>query len=413
MLYSFYAAAQVSLTTSPYNQDFNTLATSGTSSTLPAGWLFSEAGTSANATYTAGTGSANTGDTYSFGATSSTERAFGGLQSGSLIPTIGCGFTNNTGSAITSITITYNGEQWRLGATARTDRLDFQYSTDATSLTTGTWTDVDALDFTAPVTSGTTGALNGNISPNRTDNISSTITVNIPSGATFFIRLQDFNASGADDGLGIDDFQLAFNTAGGGSPSLFIASFVNPSEPATNGNFVVSLSSTQPGDINFTYSIGGTATAGADYTALSGNGTITAGNTTTTIPVNIIDDAINESGETIIITLQAGAGYTLGTPAAVTLTLGDDDLPVTNIGTIQGTGAAATPGTFAIEAVVTGIYPLWSPAGFYVQEQDADADGDPLTSNGIYVASSTAVSVGDRVRIIGTVQENGSTPSFN
>jgi hypothetical protein len=39
----------------------------------------------------------NTGDTYSFGAASNTERAFGGLQSGSLNPTIGAAFTNNTG----------------------------------------------------------------------------------------------------------------------------------------------------------------------------------------------------------------------------------------------------------------------------------------------------------------------------
>lgn len=74
--------SQVSLTGATYNQDFNTLALSGTSSTVPAGWLFSESGTNANTIYTAGTGSGNAGDTYSFGAASNSERAFGGLQSG-------------------------------------------------------------------------------------------------------------------------------------------------------------------------------------------------------------------------------------------------------------------------------------------------------------------------------------------
>jgi hypothetical protein len=71
------AAGSVILTTfgSAYNEDFNTLASSGTSSTVPNGWDFSESGTNANTLYTAGTGSGNAGDTYSFGATSNAERA--------------------------------------------------------------------------------------------------------------------------------------------------------------------------------------------------------------------------------------------------------------------------------------------------------------------------------------------------
>ena len=51
---------------------------------------------------------------------------------------------------MTSLAIAYTGEQWRLGATGRTDRIDFQYSLDATSLATGTWADVDNLNFSGP-----------------------------------------------------------------------------------------------------------------------------------------------------------------------------------------------------------------------------------------------------------------------
>ena len=91
------------------NQDFNTLALSGTSSTTPAGWAFSESGTNANTTYTAGTGSSNAGDTYSFGAAASSERAFGGLFSSNLTPTIGACFTNNTGGLTIKLTISYTG----------------------------------------------------------------------------------------------------------------------------------------------------------------------------------------------------------------------------------------------------------------------------------------------------------------
>jgi uncharacterized protein len=403
--------AQVNLITSPYLQDFVSLTNSGSSSSLPTGWLLNETGTGANLTYTAGTGSSNAGDTYSFGSAASTERAFGGLQSGSLVPVIGAGFTNNSGSAITSLTITYTGEQWRLGATGRQDRIDFQYSTNASSLITGTWTDENALDFSSPFTA-TVGALDGNASPNRTTNITSTITVNIPAGSTFYIRWTDFNASGADDGLSVDDFQLQFTTSGGGDPVAFISSSVNPQEPSTNGNFVISLNAAAASDITLNYTIGGTATAGTDYTTLSGTATITATNSTVTIPVAVINDADNDPGETIILTLQAGTGYILGSPISVTLTIADDDFTTTNLGTIQGTGLNATPGNFGIEAIVTAIYPNWSPAGFYIQESDATADADPLTSNGIYVVSTATVAVGDRVKIFGAVQEDNLAPSF-
>src|SRR5215212_7906733 len=155
------AAGSISLPTvgAPYTQNFDTLASSSTSSTVPAGWNFAEAGTSANTTYAAGTGSSTTGDTYSFGPAASAERAFGGLQSGSLIPTIGANFTNNTGATITDLTIAYVGEQWRLGAAGRADRLDFQISPNAISLTNGTWFDQNSLDFSSPITD-TAGALN-------------------------------------------------------------------------------------------------------------------------------------------------------------------------------------------------------------------------------------------------------------
>src|SRR5687767_9225565 len=87
----------------PYTQDFDTLAREGSSSALPPGWLISESGANANVTYAAGDGASNAGDSYSFGAPGSDERALGGLQSGSLIPAFGAGFTNSTGATIASL----------------------------------------------------------------------------------------------------------------------------------------------------------------------------------------------------------------------------------------------------------------------------------------------------------------------
>lgn len=192
----------------PYSQNFNSLASSLTSSTMPVDWAFSESGTNANATYTAGTGSGNAGDTYSFGSTSATDRALGSLRSGSLVSTLGAQFTNNTGSGTIDLSVIYVGEQWRRGGSGNTDSLQFSYSTNATSLTTGTWTSVSALNFSSRDTTNTISALDGNATANRASVSSSINGIALANGASFWIRWTDFDVTGADDGLAIDDFSI-------------------------------------------------------------------------------------------------------------------------------------------------------------------------------------------------------------
>lgn len=192
-----------------YSQDFDSLAMTGTSSTIPGGFGFIEAGTNANTTYAAGNGGSSTGNTYSYGTDGSSERAFGGLQSSSLIPTVGACFRNLTGSTVTAFQIEYDGEQWRLGNLGRLDKLDFQFSTDATSLTTGTWMDFDGLDFIAPNSTTAGGILDGNAAGNRTADITATISsLTIANGASFYIRYNSFDALNSDDGLAVDNFSL-------------------------------------------------------------------------------------------------------------------------------------------------------------------------------------------------------------
>lgn len=215
---------QIQLNAPSYSQDFNSLLATGSGSSLPTGWLFVETGTNANTLYTAGSGTATGGDTYSFGADASTDRTFGGLQSGSLVPLIGASFTNLTGSVITSLKINYTGEQWRLGALGRIDSLQFQYSTDATGLQNGNWITIDALGFSGSQTTGTVGPLDGNLAVNR-KSIGFTITgLNIAVGQTFYLRWVDYNASGSDDGLGIDDFTLEVQTSAGDNTPPALAS---------------------------------------------------------------------------------------------------------------------------------------------------------------------------------------------
>jgi uncharacterized protein (TIGR03382 family) len=205
------AQAQASLLPlTSYLQNFDTLSNTAGSTTnnlTITGWFMTETGGGArdNEQYAVDTGSSLTGDTYSYGASSSTDRALGGLLSGTLIPTIGAAFTNNTNGTIGQISIAYNCEEWRLGTAGRTDRMDFQYSTNATDLTTGMWIDVNALDCITSDTA-TTGAKNGNTV--RTSPSTTITGLSIPIGSTFWIRWMDADATGADDGLAVDDFSM-------------------------------------------------------------------------------------------------------------------------------------------------------------------------------------------------------------
>jgi predicted extracellular nuclease len=418
-------SGSVSLATigAAYGQDFNTLASIGTANTaLPTGWFLLEAGTSGNNNdaYAAGTGSSNAGDTYSFGAAASPERAFGTLLSGTLTPTIGASFTNDTGSLIDSLAISYTGEQWRLGTLDRgPDRLDFAYSLDAVSLSTGTWTNVDALDFNGPTTTGTIGPLDGNAMANRVGVSAVVEGLAIADGATVWIRWTDFNAGGADDGLAVDEFSL---TPQGEVPSIDLSiSDVSQAEGnsgTTSMDFTVSLSNPAgPGGVTFDIATAdSTATvADSDYVsnALTGQ-TIPEGSSTYQFSVLVNGDTAFESSEQFLVNVTNATGVDTVADGQGAGTIQNDDSgcgsPATFIHDIQGSGATTPmPGVRTIEGVVVGDYQGFGQfGGYFVQEENAHVDGDPLTSEGIFVFNtSVPVSVGDVVRVTGTAGEFG------
>jgi hypothetical protein len=329
---------------------------------------------------------------------------------GTLIPSFGACFTNDTGGTVTTLDVAYTGEQWRLGTAGRTDRIDFQYSTDATSLVDGTWTDTDALDFTTPVTT-TTGAKDGNAAANRTA-LSSTISgLTIPNGATFWIRWSDLDATTADDGLAVDDFSL---TPSGGPvvPSLSVndVTLVEGDAGTTTFTFAVSLSVPAPvGGVTFDVATADdtATTAGNDYVAKSLTGqTIAAGSSTYTFDVTVNGDATVESNETFFVDVTNVAGVTAADAQGVG-TIVNDDVTLTPIASIQGDRAASSlaGGTVTTRGVVTGV----KSNSFFIQEPDASVDADPATSEGILVFTSSApppaAAVGHLVQVTGTVAE--------
>ena len=416
----------VSLTTlaSASTQNFDTLsntAATTTNSLTITGWYLLESGGGVrdNEQYAVDTGASNTGDTFSYGAAAATDRALGGLQSGTLIPVFGACFTNNTGVTVTSLDVAYTGEEWRLGTAARTDQINFEYSTDALDLSTGTWTGVAALNFVTPVTA-TTGAKDGNAAANRTALSSSIAALAIPNGATFWIRWTDTNATSSDDGLAVDD--LSVTPQGGGPANLSVddVSLNEGNTGTTNFTFTVSLSSPAGvGGVTFdiatadgTAQDGNHGTEDTDYVAQSLTGqTILAGNSTSSFTVQVNGDAAIESNETLFVNVTnvTGAVVTDGQGQG---TITNDDFAISYIHDLQGNGAATPipPATVVqVEGVVTADFQAATQlSGFFLQEEDTDADADPATSEGIFVFCSTcptAVAEGQRVRVTATVGE--------
>jgi len=425
--------AQIAYTGGTYTQDFNTLPASGTftfaghgpfalntapvNATGLAGWSFARtSGTGANALFFVGTGSSNTGGAYAFGATGSGERALGGLLSGTVGSAVGVTFVNNTGATISEFTVTYTGEQWRYGGTTGTDRLVFEHAVGGSSLTSGTFTAATALDFASPIrgtgtaAGGAVGALNGNALAN-TAYVSATVTgLNWAAGQTLVLRWNDFNVTGSDDGLALDDFSFTTPSSPGGAKPAVIATI------PVNG--AVNLSPATALTINFNMPV----TATGAWATLSGSISgaqpviISGGPTSYTVtPATAFAE-----GETITVTVLASqiTDAATGTKQPDTdytftfNTLSTTPLP---IHTIQGAGATSSYAgqVQSIQGVVTATFQgAGGLGGFYVQELEANYDADPATSEGMFVFNNSfTVNVGELVKVTGTVVEFGSAPT--
>lgn len=404
------ASAQVSILVDgvTLTQDFNGLASSGSSTSLPSGWVLLEGGANANDSYAANNGGSNSGNSYSYGVGTNGERAFGALRSGNLFAVIGAAFTNDTGTTLTSLDLSYWGEEWRLGTANRQDRLDFQYSLDATSLNTGNWVDVDALDFATPVTTETVGAKVGDNPAYRVQR-QANIAVAIAPGATFWIRWNDFDASGADDGLAVDDFSLTAFVLD--SPPFVTASFPSPGalDIESGAQFSVTFSEAVSvvGDwVEVSCEMTGThpllVNGGPQIYSLDVVGALAEGESCelTVYGANVSDiDAPIDAMVDDYVSPFATQGAT-GCGAAAH-----------PIHAIQGNSASSpSVGNLAtIEGVVIGDFQGASGlGGFFVQEETDDEDANAATSEGIFVfdgPGSVAVAVGDVVRVTGRVAE--------
>lgn len=227
-IYFFPLCAQIPMSAGSYTQNFDSLATSGTSNpwtdnvTL-SGWYASKTANGVTiSVYRGETGSGNAGALYSFGVagiSNITNRALGSVASatpGNLA--FGVRFTNNTATPFTNFSITYTGEQWRNGGNPTAHTLAFSYRisngpiTNSDAANANSWTSVTALNLVTPTVGATAGALDGNAPTNRQFFNVFLAGVLVGPSQEIFFRWRDVDDSGSDHGLGIDDFTLGFDS---------------------------------------------------------------------------------------------------------------------------------------------------------------------------------------------------------
>ena len=422
-----------------YTQNFDSLAnSSGTSAswtddiTLPGWYLRTDANTTV-ASYLVGIGNGTTGAFYSFGSSGSTDRALGGLGSNTYYGASGVGkgyiglvLQNQTGANISALNIAYTGEQWRNGGNTSIQSLTFSYviSSSVPALT-ASGTAFPALDFASPIHTSTAGALDGNAAANRTA-LSSTITgIIIPDSYYIMLRWTDLNDSGNDHGMAIDDLSVSASTL-----PIDAAPYVASTAPADGAtdvpvNSSITVNFSEPVNVVDPWFSLSCATSGAHTATVTGGPTsftldpdtdFVKGEacTLTVYAANVTDQDTNDPPDNM--TVDFTAGYTTVFPP---LPIGTVNGPVPDSNSCTAHVSPYNGQTVTIQGVIyektlqaisnsTNTY-----KGFYIQSTADTTDGEPDTSDGLFVFMSTfstmiggyAPQVGDEVVISGKVSE--------
>ncbi|MBZ0089632.1 MAG: DUF11 domain-containing protein, partial [Thermoanaerobaculia bacterium] len=144
-----------------------------------------------------------------------------------------------------------------------------------------------------------------------------------------------------------------------------------------------------------------------DYVAQTLTGqTIPAGSSTYAFTVAVNGDTAVEPNETFFVNVTNVTGATV-TDGQGQGTVTNDDVAITPIHDVQGPGASSpiVGSSVTVRGIVTGV----RTNGFFVQEEEADYDADPATSEGILVFTGgsppAAAVLGALLQVTGTVAE--------
>ncbi len=111
----------------------------------------------------------------------------------------------------------------------------------------------------------------------------------------------------------------------------FSSSDQSVDENAGNVNVLVQLSAASSLPVTVPLSLGGSAAKGSDYIFNQTSVVIPAGITSTLLTLQVIDDILPETFETIVLAMETPTNAVVGTPGTHAITINSNDLPTCNI----------------------------------------------------------------------------------
>ncbi|MGQ8335704.1 Ig-like domain-containing protein [Sunxiuqinia sp. A32] len=160
-------------------------------------------------------------------------------------------------------------------------------------------------------------------------------------------------------------------------------------ESVSSADLAVSLNTTSGSVVTVNYTVTGTAAgSGADYTLVNGVLSFNAGQTSKNITIaSIVDDAILEANETVIVTLSNPTNATLGTNTVHTYTITNNDAAAVTIADVSGNeDDGAITVTATLDYAVQG--------GFTVEVNTADVTATTIDSDYTAVSGQTLTFAG-------------------
>jgi hypothetical protein len=233
---------------------------------------------------------------------------------------------------------------------------------------------VAVADFNAdtnPDLALNSGSLQGNVAVFSGDGLGSFgPPVYFTAGGGGDITAADLNSDGRPD-LATSNYVAVMLNTFEALPCLSIndVSVTEGDAGSVNANFTVSLSSPSAQTVRVNYSLNGvTATAGADFTPVSGRLTFAPGEVTKNIPVPIPGDVLDEFDETFKVSLVSPSKAAISDQEGLGTILDNDPTPTLSVNDITLTEGGMSPNaTFTVT--------LSAASGRTITVQYATADG--------------------------------------
>lgn len=169
--------------------------------------------------------------------------------------------------------------------------------------------------------------------------------------------------------------EITYNTDLGGYPDLI--------EQCNDGKIILDLSFAPVDTFEVVLNLGGTATNGTDYEAISGTVTFLPGEISKTIPITLIADDLTEGLETIVVTVESGGCITGISGDSLVVNVHDFlPLEISPADTIICPGASVT-----LLASGADSY-SWSPGATLSTTSGPETEASPV-ENTVYTVTGT------------------------